>query len=95
MLVHRLLRVRVSGSCTAERVFTGTEDSLDCRIDRDGDEENDLSLRACLVREKREPMTGNESGVAVQTAETRWTGRRAGNSAGEQAVDDRKRILSA
>ena len=60
MLGHTLLRVRVSGSCTAERVFTGTEDSLNCRIDRDGSKGNDLSLRACLVREKREPMTGNE-----------------------------------
>ena len=70
VLVHRLLRVRVSGSCTAERVFTGTEDSLDRRIDRYGGERNDLSLRASLVREKRVPMTGNGSDAAVQTAET-------------------------
>ena len=72
MLGHTLLRVRVSGSCTAERVFTGTEDSLDCMIDRDGGEENDLSLRERLVREKREPMTGNESSHADRRDAMDW-----------------------
>ena len=69
VLVHRLLRVPVSGSCTCRTRFRGDRRlTLDCRIARNGGDTDYLSLGLCPVREEREPRTGNEHSRADRPA---------------------------